>query len=262
MSEPTEPPDDGEDPDRWPPVPDERDRDEDLEEVPVLDLEMLPDVVAELSATSDKQTRRVGWLRVDVDRLNDVTTGHEDTLRELQETLAAVEEGLVEKVDLAKPSRWAWPFLTQDEARQLWRETRWFVDWFIGRYPLASELSLPPCWYRHALAVDELSDVYAAWREAYCSGDRPSAAMSSWRDRWLWPALQRLSVYADWRECKETRQHVEPTARQEPTDAGFDEFVDADLAARPRKRLTQLPWPKRQPRQPDHGSQPSGQPAA
>ncbi len=199
------------------------------DDVPLLDESMLPEVVTELAATSDKHSAQLGILATQVESLD--------------EAFQALEESLTERVDLARPSRWAWEFLTQDETAQLWRETRWFVDYLIRRYPLVSEVSIPPCWYRHTVAVDELSDLYAAWREAYCSSSRPSSAMTAWRDRWLWPALNRLSTYANWRECKETRGHVEPAARQDLTDEEFDRFVEANTAKRPRTRFGVMPWP-------------------
>lgn len=198
------------------------------DDIPLIDESMLPEVVIELAATSERHTAQLDTLDAQVSALG--------------EAFQAVEESLTDQVDLAHPSRWAWEFLTQEEASQLWRETRWFVDYLIRRYPLASEVSIPPCWYRHTVAVDELSDGYAAWRETYCSGDRPSTAMTAWRDRWLWPMLHRLATHADWRECKERREHVEPTARQDGTDDQFDQFVDADLASRPAQRPKDLPW--------------------
>lgn len=219
------------------------------EEVPVLDEEMLPEVVTELAVTSEQHTWRLDELGGQLGELDGRVSGQAGELQALDEAFKLLEESLTEKVDMARPNRWAWEFLTQDEAKQLWTETRWFVDYLIRRYPLASEVSIPPCWYRHTVAVDELSDVYAAWREAYCSGNRPSTAMTAWRDRWLWPMLHRLASYADWRECKERRTHVEPTARQDRTDKDFDAFVDADLAQRPTKRAKELPWPTKKPDQ-------------
>jgi hypothetical protein len=203
------------------------------DDIPMLDESMLPEVVTELVATSDEQRVKLGSLATQVESLD--------------EAFRALEESLIERVNLARPSRWAWEFLTQDETAQLWGETRWFVDYLIRRYPLVSEVSIPPCWYRHTVAVDELSDLYAAWREAYCSSSRPSSAMTAWRDRWLWPVLNRLSTYANWRECKETRKHVEPSARQDLTDDEFGRFVQADIANRPQARSRVMPWPTKKP---------------
>ncbi|RLK58372.1 hypothetical protein [Actinokineospora cianjurensis] len=207
-----------------------------LDKPPVLDDSMLPEFVADLSYTSDRHTVRLN-------NLDQVTDRHGEELGGLHQTFKDLEDRLTHQVDMTKPSRWTWPFLTRDEAAELWKETRWFVDYLTHRYPLPSEVSIPPCWYRHTIAVDELSDLYAAWREAYCGSDRPSATMTGWRDRWLWPMLHRLAGYADWRECKERRHHVQPSARQDQTDSEFDTFVDADLAARQVERSTDLPWP-------------------
>ncbi|SEP53980.1 hypothetical protein [Amycolatopsis saalfeldensis] len=216
---------------------------EDEEPLPLLAPELLPEVVTELASTSEQHERQLGKLDATVSALDGTVTEQSDVLEQLTTTFAAFEEGLIEKVNQAKPSRWAWGWLTQDEARALWGETRWFVDWFIGRYPLTSAVSIPPCWYRHTVAVDELSDVYAAWREAYCGTSRPTTAMIAWRDRWLWPAITRLAAHANWRECKENRQHVEPSARQDLTDPDFEQFVDDDIAKRPEVRTKDMPWP-------------------
>lgn len=218
------------------------------DEVPVLDAAMLPEVVTELATISERHTWRLDELGTQVTDLDGRVTGQRTELSDLSQAFGALEEGLVEKVDLTKPSRWAWEFLTRDEAEQLWSETRWFVDYLIRRYPLSGEVSIAPCWYRHTVAVDELSDLYAAWREAYCAGSRPSSAMTAWRDRWLWPALHRLASYAAWGECKERRQHVEPSARQDRTDDRFNAFVDTDLAERPEERPKDvMHWPTKRP---------------
>lgn len=213
-------------------TPDDRRPDD---EIPMLDLEMLPEVVSDLARTSELHDGQLAGLRTRVG-------GHDDRLRELDSTVTTLAEGMAEAVDLTRPSRWSWPFLDREEAAALWRETRWFVDYLITRYPLSTELSIPPCWYRHTVAVDEMSDLYAAWREAYFNGDRPSSALINWRDRWLWPALNRLTTTADWRECKATKEHVEPAARQDRTDVGFETFVAEDLAGRPEARSPRLPW--------------------
>lgn len=206
------------------------------DDLPLVDESMLPEVVTELTRTSDQHSAQIEDLRKQTDGLD--------------KAFQVLEESLAERIDMARPSRWAWPFLTRSEAESLWNETRWFVDDLVRRYPLASEVSIPPCWYRHEVARDELSDCYSAWREAFCGSNRPSSGMTAWRDRWLWPMLQRLALYADWRECKERRHHVQPTARQDLTDADFDDYVAADLAKRPDKRPRELPWPVPKPNSP------------
>lgn len=208
---------------------------------------MLPEVVAELADTSELHTRQLNELGAWASEMGGQSATHAESIGALRETLLLLEANLLDQADMARPSRWAWQFLNRTEAEQLWREVRWFVDAFTARYPLSAEVSLPPCWYRHPLAVDELTAVYAAWREAFCGGNRPSTAMAAWWDRWLWPMLNRLAVHADWRECKGSRQHVEPSARQELTDGEFDQYMQDEVSRRPERRPKDLPWPRRDP---------------
>lgn len=224
-----------------------------VEDVPVLDVEFLPDVVSDLASTSELHDHQLAELAGVVSELGGSVAMSRDQIQAFREFLLELQESLVERVNLSRPNRWAWGFLTRDEAAQLWGELRWFVDHLITRYPLSSDVSIPPCWYRHTVAVDELTDLYAAWRHAYCSGDQPSDEMTAWRNRWLWPTLQNLHAHADWRECKAQRQHVEPAARQEPTDDGFLDFVAQDLNERPGERRSSLPWTADH-KPPSHGS--------
>lgn len=210
--------------------------------VPVVDIEMVPEVVAELATTAEQHSAVLRDLSGLVSELGGQTATQSEELAALHTGFETLEAALTEQADLTQPSRWAWEFLNQEGAAQLWRETRWFVDYLTRRYPLGTEVSIPPCWYRHTVAADELSDLYAAWREAYCGSDRPSSAMTAWRDRWLWPCLTRLAAHASWRECKESRRHVEPIARQDVTDGEFEAFIAEDVASRPTRADNPLPW--------------------
>lgn len=213
-----------------------------VEDVPVLDVEFLPEVVSDLAATSELHDHQLAELAGVVSELGGSVATVRDETQSLREFLLELQDSLVERVNLSRPNRWAWGFLTRAEAAQLWSELRWFVDYLITRYPLSSDVRIPPCWYRHTVAVDELTDLYAAWRHAYCSGDQPSDEMTAWRNRWLWSTLQNLHVHADWKECKAQRRHVAPAARQEPTDDSFQDFVTQDLNERPDERGSRLPW--------------------
>ncbi|MEU3650983.1 hypothetical protein AB0E59_47040 [Lentzea sp. NPDC034063] len=212
------------------------------QEVPVLDVEFLPEVVSDLASTSELHDHQLAELAGVVSELGGSVATVRDETQSLREFLLELQESLVERVNLRRPNRWAWGFLARDEAAQLWSELRWFVDYLIARYPLSSDMRIPPCWYCHTVAVDELTALYAAWRHAYCSGDQPSDEMIAWRNRWLWPTLQNLHAHADWRECKAQRQHVAPAARQELTDDSFHDFVTHDLDERTDERSTPLPW--------------------
>lgn len=221
-----------------------------VEDVPVLDMELLPEVVTELASTSEQQAHQLADLAVVVSELGGSVATALDEVESLREFLLELQRNLAEREDLSRPNRWTWAFLTRDQAEQLWHELRWFVNHLITRYPLSSDVSIPPCWYQHTVAVDELSDLYAAWRMAYCSGDRPSEEMIAWRTRWMWPSLHTLHTQADWRECKAQRQHVEPTARQDPTDSGFDDFVRRCLVGTPHEHRRDLPWHEQNRREP------------
>ncbi|SDP97819.1 hypothetical protein [Lentzea jiangxiensis] len=212
------------------------------EKVPVLDVELLPEVVSELAAASEQHEQQLSELAGVVSELGGISATLRDEVHSLREYIVELQDSLVQRANLNRPNRWAWKFLTHDEAAQLWSELRWFVDYFIERYPLSLDVSIPSCWYRHTVAVDELTDLYAAWREAYCSIDQPSDAMTAWRNRWLWPTLHTLHSHADWRECKAQRQHVESAARQHATDGEFDDFMMQDLRARTGSRRSDLPW--------------------
>src|SRR4051794_31622986 len=84
------------------------DEDQDEEPLPLLAPELLPEVVTELASTSEQHERQLGKLDATVSALDDTVTEQSDVLEELTATFAAFEEGLIEKVNQAKPSRWAW----------------------------------------------------------------------------------------------------------------------------------------------------------
>lgn len=213
-----------------------------VEDVPELDVELLPGVVSDLASASELHDRQLAELGGVVSELGGFAATAREEIASLREFLLELQKGLVEREGLSRPNRWVWTFLPRDQAAQLWRELRWFVDHLITRYPLSSDVSVPPCWYRHTVAVDELTALYAAWRQAFCSGDQPSDEMTAWHNRWLWPTLHTLHSHADWKECKAQRQHVAPAARQDRTDDDFDDFVARDLSERPDERRSDLPW--------------------
>lgn len=191
---------------------------------PWVPVELLPEVVADLA--------------VEVEDLTAASDEHQARL----DALASAFRTVVAAVNQETPSRWAWRYLTRQQAAELWAEIRDFVDWLTGRYQLASDYSIPACWYRHPLAVEELTATYSAWRDAYCHGDTPSTALSAWHDRWLWPSLERVARHAGWRECKESRNHQPAPVRAELTDNGFGLFVDDEIATRPTRPQADLPW--------------------
>ncbi len=107
------------------------------------------------------------------------------------------------------------------------------MDWLVVRYELTSEHStVPPCWYRHPVAVEEFAAVMAAWQAAYHGPDSPRDDLIAWHDRWLWPCLDRLATRASWRSCIDSKQHQPTTLRAWRHDADLTTFLAADLDAR------------------------------
>lgn len=144
------------------------------------------------------------------------------------------------------PSRWSWAHLDADAAAQLWAELVDFVCWLDDRYlrhQAGPHLRLKACWYRHPVAVEELTALLAAWQAVYCPpgedpetepvSNSPTGALVRWHDL-LWTTLQRLRDFAGWNECEPATGHRERDGRYDPDlRIGLDEFLADDLAGRP-----------------------------
>lgn len=122
-------------------------------------------------------------------------------LESLESLVAAVTDQLV----AAPPGGpWAWQHLGAAQTRALLKELRDWVDWLIRRYELRGEAeTIPPCWFLHPVAVEELTALMVAWTAAYSQKEiTPSDALAGWHDRWLWPTLHRLNVQLHvWTKC-------------------------------------------------------------
>ncbi|MHB8187650.1 MAG: hypothetical protein ACYDDU_16555 [Dermatophilaceae bacterium] len=118
-------------------------------------------------------------------------------------------EGLVEAmtaqlVDSPAGGPWSWRHLGPSQTRALFTELRDWVDRLISRYELRGEAeTIPPCWFLHPVAVEELTALMVAWRAAYSQKEiAPSDALVNWHDRWLWPTLHRLNLQLRvWAKC-------------------------------------------------------------
>ncbi len=133
-------------------------------------------------------------------------------LAEVLEALALRREAVERAVDALSrrvgttpaEGAWAWRTLGPGRRRELLSQLREWVDWLITRYELRAEAqTIPPCWYRHPVAVEELTALMVAWHAAYSQDEgTPSDALINWHDRWLWPALHRLNVQLRvWPKC-------------------------------------------------------------
>lgn len=163
-------------------------------------------------------------LRVDVDALAEAVTGLVELIRSRPAPAASAAD--------AGPSRWAWRYAGGEGTAALWRDLREFVDWLNRRYAMDSERQIPPCWYRHSVAVEELTALMASWQAAYHGPDDPRGDMLTWHAYSLWPTMDRLAARAGWQRCR-GGQHQDRVTRVLPTDDGFAAFVAPGPASAP-----------------------------
>lgn len=132
---------------------------------------------------------------------------------------------------------WCWRYLDADAARELFEQLRDWVDWLAGRYRL--NMRLPACWYRHPVAVEELTALWVSWQAAYpANGTAPSDALIAWHDRWFWPCIDRLGRLNVFNQCG--GKHTEATDRTMLVDLdAFAAFLDDECADRPEPRTAQ-----------------------
>ena len=96
--------------------------------------------------------------------------------------------------------------------------------------PASSEsyIHIPACWYKHPVAVEELTALWAGWYAAYHQDDSPNMLAIDWHQRFFWPTLEHLKDHV-YRECFRAGEHKPiRTAKLYLTDAGFEEFVAED----------------------------------
>jgi hypothetical protein len=145
------------------------------------------------------------------------------------DSLEALVEALTDQlVEAPAGGPWAWRDLGPSQRRALLIELRDWVDWLIARYELRGEAeTIPPCWFLHPVAVEELTALMVAWKTAYSRKETaPSDALVNWHDRWLWPTLDRLNVQLHvWAKCT-GGSHVPPRPAPPFTDeASFTSFL-------------------------------------
>lgn len=145
----------------------------------------------------------------------------------------------------SQPSRWAWQHATADQASWLWSGLVPWVRWLIDTYPTQTR-DLTPCWHQHPDAVEELTAIWAAWREAYHGADQDSSDLAHWHDRWFPDATARLTGPTGiLTGCAHAKAHRMPNTSGAPRNhfdeqhlPTVEERAAADVAARPTRRPT------------------------
>lgn len=168
------------------------------------------------SGVADEPGADLAQLRADLDALAEAVGTLVDLVQDVRGGGAAPGE--------AAPCRWAWRFAAPEVAAALWDELRDFVDWLNSRYALDSERQIPPCWYRHPVAVEELTALMCSWQAVYHGPDTPRDALLAWHAHWLWPCVDRLPDRAGWQRCR-GGSHQERASTIHRTDDGFAEYT-------------------------------------
>ena len=157
-----------------------------------------------------------------------------DTLTTRQHALERAFDALNRRVGApTKEGPWTWRALGPTQTRTLFGELRDWVDWLTVRYELRGEAhAIAACWYRHPVAVEELTALMVAWRGAYLLDQAPPGdTLINWHDRWLWPTLHRLNTQLRvWAKCTAGVHQASPSTSP-PTDGDdFAGFLDAITA--------------------------------
>jgi hypothetical protein len=194
-----------------------------------LDVEIEPQQV---SAIVTGLLNDVDQLGKDVNQLGKDLEWQRRASEALIRTVNRIQQATGESTEVSKrPSRWVWPYLTREQAQQLWTEVTGWVEEVLMSQDLPRQVQIAPCWYRHTVAIEELTALYAAWLEAHCAGDEPTDRMAAFRRYHLWPCLEFLSAAVGWKECLSRGSHVNRASRSS-TDDGLADHITADLANR------------------------------
>jgi hypothetical protein len=153
-----------------------------------------------------------------------------EAITDRQQALERAFDGLNRRIAApANHAPWCWRALSPAQTRNLFGELRDWVDWVTVRYQLRGEThTIPPCWYRHPVAVEELTALMIAWRGAYqLDQSPPGDGPLHWHDRWLWPTLHRLNTQLRvWAKCTNGTHHDLPPTPPPTPPADFTDFLD------------------------------------
>jgi hypothetical protein len=126
-----------------------------------------------------------------------VTPEEEDLL--LETVRAELDAAYDSETDRPRPHPVCWHALPGDVAAEEWRDLRRWVGWLVSRYSL-DHRAVPPCWYRHAALVEELSALHCLWQTCFTHGAAASDPVAFHEHLAL--GLTRLREWAARRGCK------------------------------------------------------------
>lgn len=122
-----------------------------------------------------------------------------------------------------------WDDLSTGEAFDAWTDLSHFVTRLVRRFRIRPR-EIPPCWYRHGAAVDELTALWGSYLTCY-SQEQPATAAADWM-RILTDTRARLVEWMARCGCTATEHRDDPEVTWADHDPEFGRFVGADCAAR------------------------------
>lgn len=166
----------------------------------------------------------------------------------------AVKELLAELANYPAGGPWLWEALEPAAQRELWAELEAFVVWLQNRilcHHASRERWIPPCWYKHPDAVEQLTALMVAHKASYHpKAKTPSHTLVDWFQKCLWPTMDTLRERLTLKECQTERRHVEPYMPGERLVANgdaFTAFVDATVPDPETGEIIDPPEPEAEP---------------
>lgn len=122
-----------------------------------------------------------------------------------------------------------WDDLSTGEAFDVWTDLGHFVTKLVRRYRIRPR-EIPPCWYRHGAAVEELTALWGAYQVGYGQDQAASSAAE-----WLRILADTRAHLAEWMSrcgCTATEHRDDPDVTWVDDDPAFGRFVGADCTSR------------------------------
>jgi hypothetical protein len=105
-----------------------------------------------------------------------------------------------------------------------------WVRWLAVRYTLAPR-TIPPCWYRHGILVEELSALRTGWLAAF-EPSAPGSMALDWHAM-FWATRQRLQETISRVGCtKDDHREDQPSTWLTAPDQDFRSAVELDITGR------------------------------
>jgi hypothetical protein len=119
--------------------------------------------------------------------------------------------------------------LSTGEAFDAWSDLGRWVTWLVRRFRLRPR-EVPPCWFQHGAAVEELTALWGSYLTCY-GQEQPATAAADWL-RILADTRAHLVEWMARCGCTATEHRDDPEVTWADHDPEFGRFVGADCASR------------------------------